>query len=68
MATPTNHLYKLIINKKYEKYWEEIGKNLENKKVESISSQLKELYIKMISYNPNERPSIETVIECINNI
>jgi len=58
----------LIIKKNYEKYWKEIGKNLENKKVESISPQLKELYIKMISYNPNERPSIETVIECINNI
>ena len=68
IATPTNYLYKLIINQKYEKYWEEIGKNLEHKKVESISSQLKELYIKMISSNPNERPSIETVIECINNI
>ena len=68
IATPSNNLYKLIIKKNYEKYWKEIGKNLENKKVESISPQLKELYIKMISYNPNERPSIETVIECINNI
>ena len=41
---------------------------IRNNKVESISPKLKELYVKMVSNNPNERPSIETVIECINNI
>ena len=68
IAIPTNDLYKLIVKKKYEKYWEEIGKKMKNKKVENISPKLKELYVKMISFNPDGRPSIEEVIECINNI
>jgi len=68
IAIPTNDLYKLIIKKKYEKFWEEIGKKMKNKKVENISPKLKELYVKMISFNPDGRPSIEEVIECINNI
>ena len=68
IAIPTNDLYKLIVKKKYEKYWGEIGKKMKNKKVENISPKLKELYVKMISFNPDERPSIEEVIECINNI
>ena len=67
-ATPSKNIYKYIVKKRYDKYWEEIEKVIRNNKVESISPKLKELYVKMISYNPNERPSIETVIECINNI
>ena len=68
IAIPSNNIYKFIVKKRYDKYWEEIGKVVGNNKVKSISPKLKELYVKMVSNNPNERPSIETVIECINNI
>ena len=58
----TDNLYKLIIKKKYEKYWYEVGKRIGKEKINSISPELKKLILKMISYAPNERPSIEDIL------
>ena len=61
-SKPTDNLYKLIIKKKYDKYWDEVGKRIGREKIESISPELKKLILKMISYAPNERPSIEDIL------
>ena len=53
--------YKLIINKKdnYEEYWEFI------KSITKVnfSEEFKNLYIKMVAYNPEDRPTIEQILE-----
>ena len=66
-SKPTDNLYKLIIKKKYDKYWDEVGKRIGREKIESISPELKKLILKMISYAPNERPSIEDILndDCV---
>ena len=53
--------YKLIINNKdnYEKYWEYIKSGI---KV-NFSQEFKNLYIKMVAYNPEDRPTIEQILE-----
>ena len=61
-ATQFNNLYKLIIKKKYQQYWEDIGKRIGNKKINKISPEFKKLYFKMVAYNPNERPSIKDIL------
>ena len=51
-------LYNFIKDKKLETYWE----ILETKgKIKGLSEQFKNLYIKMVSYNPEERPTIEEI-------
>ena len=63
-ATPSDKLYRLIIQKKYEEYWEKIGNIIGNEIIEKVSPEFKELYLKMVAYSPNERPSIEDIIKC----
>ena len=63
-ATPSDELYRLIIQKKYEEYWEKIGNIIGKEIIEKVSPEFKELYLKMIAYSPNERPSIEDIIKC----
>ena len=63
-ATPSNKLYRLIIQKKYEEYWEKIGNIIGKEIIEKVSPEFKELYLKMVAYSPNERPSIEDIIKC----
>ena len=63
-ATPSDKLYRLIIQKKYEEYWEKIGNIIGKEIIEKVSPEFKELYLKMIAYSPNERPSIEDIIKC----
>ena len=60
-ATKSNSLYKLIFRKKYNEYWEEIGKKNGIKKVVQVSEECKRLIFKMLAYNPNERPSIDEI-------
>lgn len=63
-ATPSDKLYRLIIQKKYEEYWEKIGNIIGKEIIEKVSPEFKELYLKMVAYSPNERPSIEDIIKC----
>jgi serine/threonine protein kinase len=63
-ATQFDELYRLIIQKKYEEYWEKIGNIIGNEIIEKVSPEFKELYLKMVAYSPNERPSIEDIIKC----
>ena len=61
-STPKDELYKLIMKKKYDDYWNEIGRIIGNKKLNVVSSEFKNLYLKMVANNPNERPSIEEIL------
>ena len=59
--TPFNtkqRLYKLIKDKQYKQYWE----ILETKfKITIESEKFKNLYLKMVAYDPEERPSIDDI-------
>ena len=52
-------LYKLIKNKKNDKYWELIEKTLG---INALSLDFKELYLKLVAFNPKERPTIEEIL------
>jgi len=54
-SNPYKLLYNYIIFKKYEIYWTKIGRKIN---VDELSDQFKELYLKMVAYNPNERPTL----------
>ena len=48
-------LYILIKKKDYNKYWME-------RKILNLSEDFKDLYLKMVAYNPNERPSCGQIL------
>ena len=48
-------LYRLIKKKDYNKYWME-------RKILNLSEDFKDLYLKMVAYNPNERPSCGQIL------
>ena len=52
-------LYKLIKNKKYDKYWELIEKSLG---IKGLSQEFKKLYLRLVAFNPKERPTIEDIL------
>ena len=56
-ASKFDQYYRLIINEKYEKYWNKVGKE-----INKVSKELKNLYIKMVSPNPESRPTIEEIL------
>ena len=62
-ASSCNGLYKLIIRKKYDKYWEEIEKCIGKDKINITSPQVRKLYLKMVAYSPNERPLIKDILK-----
>ena len=49
--------YRLIMKENYEKFWDFIGNQ-----IPKISDELKKLYLKMVSYKPQDRPSIEDIL------
>ena len=51
-------LYKLIKNKEYDRYWELLEKYF---KIKNLSPNFKKLYLKMVAYNPEERPTVEEI-------
>ena len=53
-----NLLYKLIKTKQYDRYWELMDKYF---KIKHLSPKFKNLYLKMVAYNPDERPTIEEI-------
>ena len=50
-------LYKYIKEKNDKVYWEKIGN------IEGLSEEFKILYLKMVAYNPKERPTIEEIYD-----
>jgi len=54
---PTDLLYNYIRDKKQETYWKILEKSLDLN-VNDLSEQFKKLYLKMVAYNPNERPTL----------
>ena len=57
-ATLDDEYYKYIILEKFPKYWKKV-----EKMVGKVPEQLKLLYQKMISFNPDERPIIEDIFK-----
>jgi serine/threonine protein kinase len=55
----SQNLYDLIKRKEIDDYWDIIEIIFEIKK---LSSEFKELFIKMVAYNPSERPSFEEIM------
>ena len=53
-----NLLYKLIKTKQYDRYWELMDKYFN---IKNLSPKFKNLYLKMVAYNPDERPTIEEI-------
>ena len=56
-AKEEDKYYINIKKKKYDKYWEEV----ENE-IGTVPDQVKNLYIKMVAYEPSERPSIKEIL------
>jgi len=57
LAIIRDPLYRYIIVKHYKKFWE-----LVSGQINGISEELKNLFNKMISFNPEERPTIEEIL------
>ena len=57
-ANKKDKYYRNIMVRKYNRYWDSV-----RSQVGEISSEVKNLYIKMISFNPDERPSIEDILD-----
>jgi len=55
-ATKDDMYYKKIKERDIEKYWEILNRN-------RLSPEFKDLYIKMVSYEPNSRPTAEEVLK-----
>ena len=51
-------LYEKIKNKQYEEYWDLLENSHD---IKNLSPQFKNLFLKMVSYNPEERPTIEEI-------
>ena len=58
-ASRGDRFYRYVIHKSVDKYWEKLQSQGNN--ITSLSSEFKDLFIKMISFNPNDRPSIQEV-------
>ena len=57
-ATKRDKYYKNIMKNNFEYYWE-----LVNKQIPQTSQEFKNLYQKMINYDPNKRPLIQEIID-----
>ena len=56
-ATRYDIYYRLIMTKNYDLYWESIKDT-----INGLSQELKNLYLKMVSYKPSDRPTIEEIL------
>jgi len=56
-ANKDDPYYRLIMTKHYKSYWNEVGRQ-----IQGISDEFKQLYCKMISFRPQDRPSIENIL------
>ena len=57
-ATKGDKYYRKIMTHHFNLYWESVKEQIGEK-----SDELKELYLKMVAYNPEERPSIEMILK-----
>jgi serine/threonine protein kinase len=57
-ATRLDKYYRCIMAKKYNMYW-----NLVSGIIGNVSEDLKNLFIKMVSFSPEERPSIDNIFQ-----
>ena len=57
-AKNDDKFYRLIKEKKYEQYW-----NLKEFNGLNLSHEFKNLVIKMLAFNPNERPTIDEILQ-----
>ena len=53
-----DQFYRLIKEKKYEEYW-----GLKQFKTLNLSHEFKDLVVKMLAFNPNERPTIDEILQ-----
>ena len=53
-AVQDEYYYQHIYNGDNQKYWEALGLN-------NLSDNFKDLFLKMVSYDPSERPSIDEI-------
>ena len=53
-------LYKYILKKQYSEYWKQLKNN--DVEVDELSNEFKLLFIKMIQFNPNDRISLDEII------
>ena len=60
LSNVKNLLYKLIKTKQYDKYWELMANYYH---INNLSPKFKNLYLKMVAYNPDERPTIEEILK-----
>ena len=58
-AIKEDYYYNNIINNNIEGYWNSVSGQIP---VSNMSPEFKKLYIKMISYNPKDRPSVEEIL------
>ena len=56
-ATKMDPYYRLIMTKHYGQYW-----NVVSSQIGEVSEDLKKLYNKMVSFRPQERPTIEEIL------
>lgn len=63
-ATENDKLYKYIIENKIDEYIEEISKIIPSFK--NINREFLDLYFKMVSFNPSDRPSLDYILGEIN--
>lgn len=59
-ASRGDKFYRYIIHKSVDKYWEKLQSQGNN--ITSLSKEFKDLFIKMISFNPADRPSIQEIL------
>ncbi len=58
IAIDKDNLYKLIKKKRYNEYWKFISTQ-----IPQVSFNFKDLYLKMVSFDPKERPTIKEIFE-----
>ena len=56
-ARKKDPFYRLIMTRHYDKYWSVVASQ-----ITGISEELKKLYIKMVQFRPNERPTIDQIL------
>ena len=56
-SNPKDYLYSLIINKQLDKYW-----NMRAKEKINPSNEFKDLFIRMVAYDPLQRPTIDQIL------
>jgi serine/threonine protein kinase len=57
-ASKTDPYYRLIMTKHYELYWKCV-----EKEIKGVTEEFKKLYYKMVSFKPQERPSIDDILK-----